>query len=78
MLPRGTHPARRCAGTPQSAESIPAGKEKRGKAGSPVAKDPESYNREIIWPDKVEINKAYIKEWSLKKDIAYLIKTVLG
>ena len=41
-------------------------------------KDPESYNREIIWPDKVEINKAYIKEWTLKKDVAYLIKTVLG
>lgn len=41
-------------------------------------KDPESYNRTIIWPDKVEINKAYIKEWTLKKDVEYLIKTVLG
>lgn len=41
-------------------------------------KDPESYNKEIIWPDKVKINKAYIKEWTLKKDVEYLIKTVLG
>jgi len=41
-------------------------------------KDPESYNREVIWPDKVKINKAYIKEWTLKKDVEYLIKTVLG
>jgi lipopolysaccharide/colanic/teichoic acid biosynthesis glycosyltransferase len=41
-------------------------------------KDPEQYNRDVIWPDKVEINKAYIKEWSLKKDIIYIIKTVLG
>ena len=41
-------------------------------------KDPESYNREVIWPDKVRINKVYIKEWTLKKDIEYLIKTVLG
>ena len=41
-------------------------------------KDPERYNSEVIWPDKVEINKAYIKEWSLKKDIEYIIKTVLG
>ena len=41
-------------------------------------KDPECYNREVIWSDKVEINKMYIKHWSLKKDIEYLIKTVLG
>ena len=40
--------------------------------------DPERYNSEVIWPDKVEINKIYIKEWSLKKDIEYIIKTVLG
>ena len=41
-------------------------------------KDPEQYNRDVIWPDKVEINKTYIKEWSLKKDIMYIVKTVLG
>ena len=41
-------------------------------------KDPERYNREVIWPDKVEINKIYMKHWSLKKDIDYMIKTILG
>ena len=41
-------------------------------------KDPERYNCEMIWPDKVAINKNYIKEWSLKKDIIYIVKTVLG
>ena len=41
-------------------------------------KDPEQYNRDAIWPDKVQINKTYIKEWSLKKDIIYMIKTVSG
>jgi len=41
-------------------------------------KDPEQYNRDVIWSDKVEINKTYIKEWSLKKDIMYIVKTVLG
>jgi lipopolysaccharide/colanic/teichoic acid biosynthesis glycosyltransferase len=41
-------------------------------------KDPERYNREVIWPDKVAINKDYIKHWSLKKDIHYIIKTVTG
>ncbi len=40
--------------------------------------DPERYNKEVIWPDKVKINKAYIRNWSLSKDIGYLIKTVLG
>jgi len=41
-------------------------------------KDPESYNKNIIWPDKVKINKKYIQEWSLKKDILYIIKTITG
>ncbi len=41
-------------------------------------KDPERYNRDVIWSDKVEINKMYMKHWSLKKDINYMIKTVLG
>jgi len=40
--------------------------------------DPERYNKEVIWPDKVKINKAYIQDWSLAKDVGYLIKTVLG
>jgi lipopolysaccharide/colanic/teichoic acid biosynthesis glycosyltransferase len=40
--------------------------------------DPERYNKEVIWSDKVRINKAYIREWSLQKDIGYLIKTVTG
>jgi lipopolysaccharide/colanic/teichoic acid biosynthesis glycosyltransferase len=40
--------------------------------------DPEGYNREVIWPDKVAINKMYLENWSLKKDIAYIIKTIVG
>ena len=40
--------------------------------------NPETYNKEVIWPDKVQINKQYIKAWSLKKDIMYIMKTVLG
>ncbi len=41
-------------------------------------KDPERYNKEVIWPDKVKINKRYIQEWSLLKDLEYLIQTVIG
>ena len=26
--------------------------------------DPEAYNRQVIWPDKVRINKDYMKNWS--------------
>jgi len=40
--------------------------------------DPEAYNKEVIWPDKVRINLDYLETWSLKKDIIYIIRTVLG
>jgi len=41
-------------------------------------KNQKEYNDTVIWPDKVKINKEYIKNWSLKKDIEYIIKTVTG
>lgn len=37
--------------------------------------DPQKYNDEIIWKDKVKINKEYIKNWSLKGDVIYLLRT---
>jgi lipopolysaccharide/colanic/teichoic acid biosynthesis glycosyltransferase len=40
--------------------------------------NPKEYNDTVIWPDKVRINKEYIKNWSFKKDIKYIIKTVIG
>ena len=40
--------------------------------------NPKEYNDKVIWPDKVAINLQYIKEWSFKKDIEYIIKTVVG
>ncbi|QNJ96724.1 sugar transferase [Constantimarinum furrinae] len=39
-------------------------------------KDPLQYNDEVIWPDKVAINKEYINNWSLLKDIKYIIASV--
>lgn len=41
-------------------------------------KNPKWYNDNVIWPDKVRINKEYIKNWSFKKDLEYIIKTVIG
>ncbi|WP_372997146.1 sugar transferase [Marinobacter sp.] len=38
--------------------------------------DPEAFNREVIWPDKVQINLDYIRNWSLKRDIQYILDTV--
>jgi len=40
--------------------------------------DPEKYNREVIWPDKVKINVKYVKEYSLVRDLYYLYKTVFS
>lgn len=40
--------------------------------------DPKKYNDEVIWPDKVAINKEYVMNWSLQKDIRYLLASVLG
>ena len=41
-------------------------------------KDPKKYNDEVIWRDKVKINKEYVKNHTLLKDIEYLVKTVTG
>lgn len=40
--------------------------------------EPERYNAEVIWPDKVRINIEYLRNWSLGKDLGFIIKTVLG
>lgn len=43
-----------------------------------VQEHPKEYNDTIIWPDKVRINREYIENYSFKKDIEYIIKTVTG
>jgi lipopolysaccharide/colanic/teichoic acid biosynthesis glycosyltransferase len=42
------------------------------------SKDPEAYNRDVIFPDKVRINREYIQEYSIIKDLKYIWKTVAG
>ena len=41
-------------------------------------KDPATYNRNVIWPDKVRINLAYIRDWRLASDIKYVWQTLTG
>ncbi|MHC9510144.1 sugar transferase [Kangiella sp. M94] len=40
--------------------------------------DPETYNREVIFPDKVKINLEYMRNWSFKRDLYYIWKTIVG
>lgn len=39
-------------------------------------KDPVRFNDEVLWKDKVSINVKYVKEWTFKKDMTYLLYTV--
>lgn len=41
-------------------------------------KDSETYNRDVIFPDKVRINREYIENWSLSGDIRYIWLTMAG
>ncbi|MDG5492263.1 sugar transferase [Psychroserpens sp. SPM9] len=40
--------------------------------------DPETYNRTIIWVDKVEINKKYVQNWSFYLDLNIITKSILN
>ena len=40
--------------------------------------DPERYNLEVIWPDKVRINMDYVRNWSLRRDVEYIWRTISG
>jgi lipopolysaccharide/colanic/teichoic acid biosynthesis glycosyltransferase len=37
--------------------------------------DPEKYNREVIFPDKVALNRGYIENYTLISDLKYILKT---
>lgn len=39
---------------------------------------PQRYNDEVIWPEKVRINREYVAQWSFCKDLYYLWETVKG
>ena len=40
--------------------------------------NPEQYNQQVIWPDKVKVNMQYVKNWSLLSDIRYIYQTIVG
>jgi lipopolysaccharide/colanic/teichoic acid biosynthesis glycosyltransferase len=40
--------------------------------------DPKKYSREVIFPDKIRINKEYLENRSLKTDLKIMLYTALG
>jgi lipopolysaccharide/colanic/teichoic acid biosynthesis glycosyltransferase len=42
------------------------------------ASDPEQYNREVIFPEKVRLNREYIEQYSFWLDIKYILQTLCG
>lgn len=40
--------------------------------------DPQRYNDEVIFPDKVRINLEYLDNWSFALDIRIIIYTIIG
>lgn len=42
------------------------------------AADPEKYNKEVIYPDKVRLNKEYVLNYCFLKDLQYILMTIMG
>lgn len=40
--------------------------------------DPEAYNREVIYPHKIKLNKEYVLNYSIQNDLCYILKTIFG
>ena len=38
--------------------------------------DPQAYNDEVIWPDKLRINREYARNWSLGRDLGIIWRTL--
>jgi lipopolysaccharide/colanic/teichoic acid biosynthesis glycosyltransferase len=41
-------------------------------------RDPERFNREVIYPDKVRINRRYVERYRFGDDLRYLWATLVG
>lgn len=40
--------------------------------------EPERYYREVVFPEKLRINREYVRRYSLVRDLGYLWRTVFG
>lgn len=40
--------------------------------------EPEIYNREVIFPEKIRLNIEYVQNYSFVRDIGYILRTIVG
>lgn len=40
--------------------------------------NPEIYNDEVIYPDKIRLNRQYVQDWSFWGDLRYIWQTIFG
>lgn len=40
--------------------------------------NPQAYNDDVLWPDKVAINRAYLDDYSFTEDLRILWRTIIG
>ena len=40
--------------------------------------NPLKYNDEVLWPEKVKINKNYVENWTFSRDLNYLVQTIFN
>lgn len=40
--------------------------------------EPEKYNREVIFPDKVRLDREYVENYRFGKDSKYIFQTIFG
>ena len=40
--------------------------------------DPEAYNADVLYPEKVRLNKEYVNNYTFFKDIEYLLRTLFN
>lgn len=43
-----------------------------------MQEDPERFNREVLWPEKVRLNRAYVLHYRFRDDLVLLWRTVRG
>lgn len=42
------------------------------------APNPEAYNRDVIYPEKIRLNKAYVLNYTLLSDFEFIFRTIVG
>jgi lipopolysaccharide/colanic/teichoic acid biosynthesis glycosyltransferase len=40
--------------------------------------DPDAYNVDILYPEKIELNREYVENYSIRKDLKYIFMTVFA